>query len=259
MNSGEYRALFEVEDRHWWFVALRREIARALETFGKRGADFRWRWLDAGSGTGGLLANLDLPREGMHAGVEVSFEAMRFARSRELHELVLGSVTALPFGAEVFDVVTSVDVLCHRDVNEEPALSEAHRCLKRGGLLVLQVPAFDWLKGEHDAAVWTNRRYRRREVETMLRRAGFEIAKSFYRVGLVFPAVALRRFATRGRPRGESRSDVRPAAPWLDGLLGAVLGAESSLGRLGLRLPFGLSVFCVARKGSPEERPPRAG
>ena len=247
MNPSEYEALFAVEDDHWWFVALRREIARALERHALSGAGRRW--LDAGSGTGGLLANLGGGARAVRIGLDSSLLGLSLARSRGLARLAVGSVGDLPFSGETFGIVTSIDVLCHRDVAEEPALREAHRCLEQGGLLILQVPAFSWLYGEHDRAVWTNRRFRRREVEALLEKTGFTLRESFYRMSLLFPAAALRRLGSRrSRPEQEARSDVRPASAFANAFFGAVLRVETALAALRLRLPFGLSVFCVARK-----------
>ena len=244
MNPREYEALFQTEDRHWWFVALRREIARAIRRWAPAGT----RWLDAGSGTGGVLAGLDAERLGMRVGLEPATEGLRFSRRRSLKRLVRGSVGQLPFGAGAFDVVTSVDVLCHRFVDEGEALLEMQRVLAPGGILVLQVPAFDSLRSEHDDAVWTNRRYRLGEVRGMLRRCGFQVESARYRIGLLFPLAALRRLFRR-RPDAEAaRSDVHPAGILSNAFFGTILRGEEALGAAGLRLPFGLSVFCVARK-----------
>jgi SAM-dependent methyltransferase len=245
VNPLEYEALYRTEDHHWWFVGLRREIAIALA---RERSGFS-RWLDAGCGTGGLLANLAPAGSPEAFGVEVSPEGIALSKSRGLRRLARATVGQLPFADGTFDLVTSIDVLCHRGVEEPLALSEACRCLREGGMLVLQVPAFDWLHSEHDDAVWTNRRYRRREVRNLLAKAGFSVERCFYRVALLFPAAALRRLlARRSRPEEEARSEVRPATPVANALLGGVLRLESALAALGLRLPFGLSVFVVARK-----------
>ncbi|HEY3172044.1 MAG TPA: class I SAM-dependent methyltransferase, partial [Thermoanaerobaculia bacterium] len=79
MNPGEYAAMFAVEDRHWWYVGVRREVERSLEAVRPRGTD-RLRILDAGCGTGGLLANLATPA--WKVGVEISSEGVRLSRSR---------------------------------------------------------------------------------------------------------------------------------------------------------------------------------
>jgi SAM-dependent methyltransferase len=243
VNPQEYEALFGVEDRHWWFVALRREIRRALQRHALPAVG--GRWLDAGSGTGGLLANLRDGAPAFRVGLDASLQAILLARSRRLGDLAAGSVAALPFPPAAFGLITSIDVLCHRDVEEAPAISEMHRCLQPGGVLVLQVPAFSWLLGAHDRAVWTNRRFRRDEVERLLELAGFRVRESFYRMSLLFPAAVLRRLWTR---RGSARSDVRSASAAENALFGGAARLESALAALGPRLPFGLSVFCIAER-----------
>ena len=252
MNPREYEALFAVEDRHWWFDGVRREVAAELA----RARTGFSRWLDAGSGTGGLLANLRLPESPAAFGVEISPDGLVLSRSRGLRRLARASVAELPFSNGAFDLVTSIDVLYHRGVEVSRALAEAHRCLREGGLLLLQVPSFDFLRSEHDEAVWTNRRFRKGEVERLLSAAGFRLRRSFYRNSILFPAMALRRLLRRRPPPGrEATSDVAPAPLSLDRLFAGVLGFERRLRGIGFSLPFGLSVFCLAEK--PESPVPR--
>ncbi|HEX9304409.1 MAG TPA: class I SAM-dependent methyltransferase [Thermoanaerobaculia bacterium] len=243
MNPAEYAAMFAVEDRHWWYVGVRREIERALETVRAPG-NRRPRILDAGCGTGGLLANLMTPA--WKVGLEISSEGIRLSQSRGLAALVSGSVSALPFADGSFDAVVSIDVLCHSRVEERQALEEAARVLRPGGILLAQVPAFDFLRGEHDAAVWTKRRYRRAEVSDLVSKAGLAPRRSGYRNALLFPAAAvLRLFRRRQVSRESARSDVRPVPRIVNVLLSGVLAIER---RFRGSFPFGLSVFCVAEK-----------
>jgi SAM-dependent methyltransferase len=243
MNPSEYAAMFAVEDRHWWYVGVRREVERWLDTLSPREGE-RLAVLDAGCGTGGLLANLR--SSAWRAGVEISAEGLRLARKRVGATLVCGSVAALPFADGSFDAVVSIDVLCHSGVVERQAVEEAARVLRPGGLFLVQVPAFDFLRGEHDAAVWTKRRYRRAEVATLLSSVGLALRQSAYRNSLLFPLAAVLRLVRRRRKaREQAQSDVRPVPRPLNAILSAVLAVER---RLGGRFPFGLSVFCVAAK-----------
>lgn len=235
--------MFAVEDRHWWYVGVRREVERWLRTLSP-GPGERLAVLDAGCGTGGLLANLRTTA--WRAGVEISTEGIRLARKRGAVSLVRASVAALPFADESFDAVVSIDVLCHSGVVERQAAEEAARVLRPGGLFLVQLPAFDFLRGEHDAAVWTKRRYRRAEVATLLSSAGLVLRRSYYRNSLLFPLAAAARLVRRGgKTRESARSDVRPVPRPLNAALSGVLALER---RLGGRFPFGLSVFCVAAK-----------
>ena len=243
MEPGEYAAMFAVEDHHWWYRGVRTEIERAIRRFGSSAG----RWLDAGCGTGGLLAGLSSMEPG--TVIDISPIGLRLARSRGLTRLARASVSSLPFDREAFSVITSVDVLAHRQVHLPEALLEHFRCLQPGGLLILQLPAFDALRGGHDEAVWTRRRYRKREVAEMLRASGFEVREIFYRNSLLFPIAALRRLLARRSPRSEPRSDVSPVAAPINASLYRALELDVLFRRLGLRLPFGLSVFCVASRG----------
>jgi SAM-dependent methyltransferase len=245
VNPQEYDAMFAVEDRHWWYVGVRREVETWLERLRGNGTEPP-RILDAGSGTGGLLANLR--SEGWKVGIEISPDAVRLARARR-NRLVRGSVSALPFADASFDAVVSIDVLCHSGVEERQAVGEAARILRPGGLFLVQVPAFDFLRGGHDAAVWTKRRYRRGEVARILADAGLAVRHAAYRNALLFPAAAVLRLVRRRRPtsREAARSDVRPVPGAVNALLSGVLALERRVRR---GFPFGLSVFCVAEKPS---------
>jgi SAM-dependent methyltransferase len=238
--------MFDVEDRHWWYVGVRREVEAWLERLqGRRSGPLTV--LDAGCGTGGLLANLRA--KAWKVGVEISMEGIRLARSRGV-TLVRGSVSALPFADSSFDAVVSIDVLCHSEVQEIQAVEEATRVLRPGGLLLAQVPAFEFLKGGHDAAVWTKRRYRRREVTRLISGAGLAIRRSTYRNALLFPLAAMVRLLGRGRriPQERARSDVRPVPRLVNALFSGILTVERRFRR---GFPFGLSVFCAAEKPAP--------
>jgi SAM-dependent methyltransferase len=243
MNPAEYEAMFAVEDRHWWYVGVRREVERSLRGLAPAPGK-KLRVLDTGCGTGGLLANLETPA--WKAGLEISSHGVRLARTRRRAALVQGSACALPFADGSFDAIVSIDVLCHSGVEERQAIEEAARVLRPGGRLLVQVPAFDWLRGEHDAAVWTKRRYRKSEVAGLLAGAGFSARRVGYRNSLLFPAAAFARLVRRRRrAREESRSDVRPVAAPVNAFLTRVLDFERSFP---FAFPFGLSVFVVGEK-----------
>ena len=235
--------MFAVEDRHWWYVGVRREVESWLDRLQRRRSG-RLRILDAGCGTGGLLANLR--SDAWKVGVEISTEGIRLARSRGI-ALVRGSVSALPFADASFDAVVSIDVLCHSGVEERQAVEEAARILRPGGMLLAQVPAFEFLRGGHDAAVWTKRRYRRGEVARLLSGAGLALRRSAYRNTLLFPLAAVVRLVGRRRriPREHARSDVRPVPRVVNAILSGVMAVER---RFRGGFPFGLSVFSVAEK-----------
>jgi hypothetical protein len=71
-----------------------------------------------------------------------------------------------------------------------------------------------------------------------------------YRNTFLFPiAAAVRLMKRRSAPGQDSlRSDLKPLPNPINKTLTWILSAENSLIKTGLLMPFGLSVFCVARK-----------
>jgi SAM-dependent methyltransferase len=185
-------------------------------------------------------------------GVDLAWEALQPARSRGLSALARGSIERLPFGDETFDAATSFEVVYHLGVGSDTsALAEIRRVLKRGGLLLLRVPAHDWLRGEHDRLVHTRHRYTRTEVATKLRAAGFSIERLSWANTVLFPPAVAKRLLERSTPDAAESKDAEPDL-WqppepLNSLLENAVAVESLAIPRGLPLPFGLSVLAVAR------------
>ncbi len=244
MDPEQYALMARVERDHWWYVGMRRLTAALLADAPTAGAG--WRILDAGCGTGGTTAWLR--RYGSVVGVDLAAEAAPFWRERGLHAIARGSVAALPFASERFDLVTCFDVLYHQQVAEEaPVLAEFWRVLRPGGLLLLRVPAYQWLQGAHDAAVHTRRRYTRPELEAAVREARFSVVAATYGNCLLFPLAAAKRLSERWLGASQAEMAV-PVAP-VNALFAGALALES---RLVPRwpLPAGLSVFVLGRKSA---------
>jgi SAM-dependent methyltransferase len=249
MERSEYQTLYEQEERFWWYRGMHRLVLRqitplltALGCSREGGA----RVLDAGCGTGGMLARLY--ERGRPFGIDFHPDALRLARRRGPFPLCRGSVTRLPYRGGSFDAAVSLDVLYHRGVESDlDALREVRRCLRPGGMLVLNLPAYESLRSSHDAVIHTARRYRRDALRRLLGEAGFETVRLTYWNTLLFPGLALVRLlrARRGG-RTPEQSDVRPLPAPLNELLAAVLGTERAWLAKG-DLPFGLSLLAVAR------------
>jgi len=143
----------QVEDTHWWYVGHHRTFNALLERYAPEAA--RGRVLDAGCGTGGYMQRMQErfePRE--LVGVDYSDEAIGYCRGRGLEKLECCSIESLPFEGGYFDLVVSLNVICHYAVGDDlETVCELERVLKPGGWLLLNLPAFDILHGSHDEAV----------------------------------------------------------------------------------------------------------
>jgi len=234
MDPSLYHAIYEAEERHWWFVGRRaildallaRALARRapvahpepspprawhrrLRRPGRSGGRRTPRGLRGrpaaacprrGLRTGGMLPLLS--RYGQVTGLDSEPLALDYCRRRGFHDVHLqADFEARP----VFDLVTLFDVLEH--VDDEPGfLAHAARCLKPGGRLAVTVPAFRFLWSGHDDLNQHRRRYTRRCLVDLLERCGFEVERSSYFNTLLFPAAMFRPLFRRGGPgRGGAR------------------------------------------------------
>lgn len=252
MNPKEYEKMFKVEDDHWWYTAVHQEILWNLRRWLCPPVAGTWGpcFLDAGCGTGGLLAQLK--KEGLEAiGVDFSEKGLSFCRKRGLDRLLKSSVTELALKGESFDGIISIDLLCQEEVDEQKALREFSRVLKPKGFLIMQVPAFPFLKSEHDVAVHVKKRYTKHELRGALERTGFSVQRLFYRNTLLFPvAVFLRLLKKMGKKEPQkAESDVAPLPKMLNNFLTWIVRFEAKIIHHFTDFPFGLSLFCVARKG----------
>jgi SAM-dependent methyltransferase len=252
LERAEYERMDDVEERMWWFRALHRNLARIRQIAGQARGGFI---LDAGCGTGGLLAFLGkLPGKSggdFRAGIDRDALACEFARGKTGDAISRASIDALPFSDGVFDAVFSADVLCHDGVDQQRALSEMRRCLKPGGLLVLNLPAYRWLFSAHDRAVANARRYGREDVAGLLAASGFTFIRTSYWNTLLFPLMVARR-KLMSSAGGAEASDVALLPAPLEAILGGIAAAESGLLSWllawGLRLPFGGSILAAGMK-----------
>lgn len=238
MSPAEYDVLRAVEDEHWWYSVLHCLVEAEMQARVPHGS----RVLDAGCGTGGMITRLT--DWDMH-GIDLSPAAIRHCHQRDLGQVKEASVHHLPFESASFSAVLSLDVLYHHQVDEFRALGEMKRVLKPGGILIMNLPAFNWLRGSHDRAVSGVRRYTACQVHARLLFHNLEVDMIHYwNAWLLLPLLIWRRW-TRLRP-DSVRSDVRQLPVWLNLAL-------KNLGRLDARASrklglIGSSLFIVAHR-----------
>lgn len=251
MEEREYDLMHAVEEHHWWYVALHETLLPLVAAERTRRAR-PLRMLDAGCGTG-QLCRLLAPF-GTVSGCDRSPRALALARARGVTAFAADLASA-ELGEDQYDLITAIDVLYHRAVSDEAAvLKKFYRALRPGGVLIVHLPAFELLRGDHDLAVHTRRRHTSGTLKPLLAAAGFSLERLGYRLGWLFlPLLALRagqRLRRHRSPAVAIRSDVATVAPRRNRLLLALCRAERYLS--GDRpLPWGTSLLAVARKPQP--------
>jgi len=242
MQEHTYPIMFRVEQSHWWYTGRRKILTAFVEEICRRVKDRRPRILDVGCGTGANL--LMLSEYGEAEGVDVSEDALAFCRERGLDRVRLGAGEQLPYEDGTFDLVTALDVVEHMD-DDLAGLREMRRVLRPGGRVLLFVPTFMFLWGLQDEVSNHRRRYRLPELRRVLEQAGFEIERSTYaNITFFAPILLVRQLMRLTGIKTDSENKIN--VPALNGLFGAMLGAESTALRY-MNLPFGVSGLCVAR------------
>jgi SAM-dependent methyltransferase len=254
-SSGGYDPSFfeqlaKVEDRHFWFQARNRlifGITRKLTSNLSPG----YRVLEVGCGTGNVLRVLrQACPDGNVVGLELWLDGLRFAQQRSKGPLVQGDVRKSPFG-KPFELIGMFDVLEHipEEVATLVALCEA---LAPGGMLMLTVPAHQYLWSYFDEAAHHCRRYSSREIRARLAEAGFQVEFMSEFMTCIFPIVWLLRKIGNRRPSSETARTLAMrefrVLPVINGLLTAMLRLEVLWLNRGWRLPIGTSLIAVARK-----------
>jgi SAM-dependent methyltransferase len=261
MQKNEYDEMHALEADFWWFAGMRDITSAVLARFVH---DRPKRLLDIGCGTGiNLLWMGKTVRPNFIVGCDYAAAALEWckvtirqapgsdANSRPV--LARGDVRHLPFASDSFDLFTILDVLDQFPPGEQVLQSfrELLRVLRPGGVAFVRSPAYRWLLSSHDYVYETKCRYSSRELRGVMEAAGFEILESTYANTLLFPLALLQRGLRILTGYRQQKTDAQPWPPslaWLNSLFRSCLGAEARWLRSSRRLPFGLSVICVARK-----------
>ncbi|MES2598945.1 MAG: class I SAM-dependent methyltransferase [Verrucomicrobiota bacterium] len=238
MSPAEHEIMREAEEQHWWYAVLHQLVLAEMRTRVKPGAAV----LDAGCGTGGMMARM----AGWDAkGVDISPAAVWHCQERGLHEVTQASVCELPFPDASFDLVLSLDVLYHQQVDDISALKEMARVLRPGGILILNLPAMECLRGAHDAAVCGSRRYTVCHMRNLFRAHRLTVKMIHYWNAWLFLPLLAWRWWSRHAPKG--RSDLRRLPTWVNRTLMMAGHLDARLCRY-VRPPFGSSVFAVVHR-----------
>ena len=160
----------------------------------------------------------------------------------------------LPFPDRSFDIVTALDVIEHLD-DDLVALRELKRTMRQGGLLIISVPAYPAIWSYWDDILGHRRRYTVSAMRQVVEKAGLRVRRVSYSNALILaPTMAVRtlksvqqKASERAGVGGDPETDFMPVPSWANSLLiKYYMWEASSLSRR--KLPFGLSVVCVAQR-----------
>ncbi len=240
MDSGQFNLHAQMEDRHWWFVGRREIIYEILRRYVPPHQDNHV--LEIGCGTGGNLRYLLGSYRG--TGVDIAPEAVRYARDRVDCPVFEGDFRAL--GKELFadvDVVLLADVLEHV-ADDRLFLSDILARLKPGAIVLVTVPAHDFLWSNHDLVLGHLRRYSRDKLQVLLDGLPAGLLCCTFFNSVLFPLISLYRLLHKGK---STASDLTLPLTPVNSLLLFLFRMEKYFLKIA-PLPWGVSLLAVLKK-----------
>jgi SAM-dependent methyltransferase len=180
-------------------------------------------------------------------GIECSSDALKYAR-RALGDRVrygrLPDDVDLPPNA--FDVVLMTDVLEHIE-DDAASARMALELVRRDGIVVATVPAYQWLFSPRDVHHHHFRRYGKNQFSRLWDKANVHVELLSHYNTALFPAAAAVRLGSKVFRKNAKPGDLSVPPTALNSCLTRLMQSECNLlGRL--PMPFGLSLVAVVRK-----------
>jgi SAM-dependent methyltransferase len=196
--------------------------------------------LNAGCGVGDLSFLL-AGRGHTVVGIDPGAECIALAIQRQEGDgrCTFHVSTIDDYHSEPFDCVIAVDVLEHIE-DDRAALRKLASLLRPSGLLVLTVPAGQWLYGYHDEQLGHHRRYSRGSLRKLAETAALVDDVRYFGFSLIPVCFLYSRLLRRPYPVAESGDTS--ARPLVAHVLRGVLAAERRL-----RPPLGTSLILKGR------------
>lgn len=244
MEKSEYLRMYTLETNFWWYRTLHELVDSSIKKYKHEG---KINILDAGCGTGRMMEICQ--KYGTIKGIDYSSDAVYYARKRGLTDVELGDLNNYPFEINAYDVIVCLDVLYHSAIENDRAVVEKfYSALKKDGILIINLPAFESLKRSHDVVVHTKKRYRKEAFEKDLKGIGFTIQKSSYRMVLLYFIILIAKLFQPKSKANESESDLKELPAWINTLLLLYGRSENWCINHGFGFPAGSSLFVVAKK-----------
>jgi len=219
---------------HWYYAHKLRSITKFTSV------DLTKAELLVDVGAGSALFSLELLRRYPHLHVVAIDTGYDFVERKDSHH----SISYRNNGQHISgDLYLFTDVLEHV-LNDVDMLKKYVDDAPLKSKFVITVPAFMALWSGHDVYLKHYRRYRKKEIESVVEEAGLGIVKSLHLYSVLFPVV----WILRRLPKSQKvSSQLKDHGKFVNCVILQSLKLDFLLSRI---LPLGISILVIAEKGN---------
>lgn len=234
-DPSYFEWLKKVEERHFWFHIRRKWIFDKIKKFIPPPA----KLLEVGCGTGNISSFLSEKNYSV-IGYEFYSDAINKAWPKFL--IVQGDANKLPFKYGSFDIAGLFDVIEHFQ-DDSTILRETANVVKKGGIIIVTVPARKELWSSFDEMSFHKRRYSKEMLKCIFRDVNLTpLLIEYMFMSLYLPMKYIRN-------KIQMKKDPFSVSPLSNPLLKGLFNVERFVSK-GLPLPLGTSLIAVAQKNN---------
>lgn len=241
-------SLLDIEERSPWFVWRSKLINFMISKASSGKGDY----CEIGCGNGYVLSCVAkaFPAFTVY-GTEILTKGMVNAKQRLPSVCLFQSdATRLPF-IEHFNIVGAYDVLEHIP-DDVAAMKSAYMALRPGGAFLITVPQHMFLWSFTDDIAFHKRRYSRKEMTEKLQSCGFRVEYMSSYAFVLMPLLWIFRCIIHKKDGEAEKTQAAESHLAPTGIafkvMNLVFAAEYLINKVGIRVPFGSSMICIARK-----------
>jgi 2-polyprenyl-3-methyl-5-hydroxy-6-metoxy-1,4-benzoquinol methylase len=243
MDKQYERLYHHLESSHWWFKSRRHLIMQLINSLD---LSYKAKILDIGCSSGPLIKSLNQQGYQQVYGIDFSKNAISLCVKKRLKQVAVMDAASPAIKADQFDLIIASDILEHLQ-NDMAALKQWRRILKPNGVMIVIVPAFNFLWSSHDEVNHHFRRYTKHRLNQALNQNRLHLLRSSYSSFSSFLPAALLRLFQRKTHKKSSSFQLNDRLSIFNPLLTTIVKLEN-YGLNYINFPFGVSVFAIAKK-----------
>jgi len=244
MQEFIYHDLYANEDKLWRSVSTRNMLFEFWKKYRLAIPPLcQGRCYDIfelGPGAGATLQFFN--KYGKVSGLDTSKLSQQYCLARGISNVMVSNAKTFPLKSKSFDLCLAVDVIEHIE-SPQQAINELYRVCRPGGLVMMVIPAFQFLWSDRDVRLDHYHRYTTKEIRILVGNAGFEVLKLSYINFFYFPIL----WSLVKIKKGRLKTDVATVPGFLNWVLLKFLDVETSLLKR-VNFPLGYSTLLVAKR-----------